>query len=200
MSESSTLLAVLRWADRWRLLVTLAAIGLGLAGHFAFQRWLSDRIERMKAEAEQQGEWIDARLDLALQVGSQRRQAAMAQAELVNWMERIPNRINDSEIYVLLRELATTSGCQLTDFRPLATQKRTEFQSRNFEISLEGEFEKIFAFMLALQQQSQLHEVSTCHVQESSSNRQLKRVRLEIGYPFSHAWHSDLVRVVGAAP
>jgi Tfp pilus assembly protein PilO len=200
MNEASVILRGLQWAARWRLLLTVAAIGLGIAGHFEFQRWLSGRIERMSADAELQMEWIEARLDLALLVGAERRKAAAVNAELVSWMERIPDRINDSEIYVQLRDLAKTSGCQFTDFRPLATQTRPEFLSRSFEISLEGEFDQLFAFMLSLHRQPQLHEVSRCYVQESTVDRRLKRTRMEISFPFAHAWKADIAKVVGATP
>jgi hypothetical protein len=198
MNEASVLLGGLQWAARWRFPLSSVVIALCIAGHFEFQRWLSGRIEQMSADAQQQLEWIEARLDLALSVGAARRTAASFDTELVGWLERIPDRIHDSEIYVQLRELAQTSGCHLADFRPLATQTRAEFQSRSFEVSVDGQFDQLFAFMLSLHQQPQLHEVSRCQVQESTVNRQLKRARLEISFPFGHAWKGDLAKVAGA--
>ena len=103
-------------------------------------------------------------------------------------LDRIPKKIVDSEVLASIRAMALTTRCNMTDFRPTATQPQKEFQTRSFAIHLEGQFNCLFQFFESLHQLPYVYQVGRLRVQEPSVPGGACRCELELRVVFDHVW------------
>ena len=101
---------------------------------------------------------------------------------------RIPKKLDDSEVLSSVRSTAQASRCNLIDFRPIATQKQDEFQTRCFDLRLEGGFKSLFQFFESLRLVPYIYQVSRFKISEPTILGGTCRVDLELKVVFDHAW------------
>ena len=102
-------------------------------------------------------------------------------------LARIPKKLDDSEVLSSVRSMAQASRCNLIDFRPIATQKQNEFQTRSFDLHLEGGFKSIFQFFESLCRVPYLYQVARFRVSEPTILGGTCRFDLELKVVFDHA-------------
>ncbi len=102
-------------------------------------------------------------------------------------LARIPKKLDDSEVLSSVRSMAQASRCNLIDFRPIATQKQNEFQTRSFDLHLEGGFNSIFQFFESLCRVPYLYQVARFRVSEPTILGGTCRFDLELKVVFDHA-------------
>lgn len=103
-------------------------------------------------------------------------------------LDRIPKKIVDSEVLASVRGMALTTRCNMTDFRPTATQPQKEFQTRSFAIHLEGQFNCLFQFFESLHQLPYVYQVGRLRVQEPNVPGGACRCELELRVVFDYVW------------
>ena len=103
-------------------------------------------------------------------------------------LDRIPKKIVDSEVLASIRVMAQSTRCNMTDFRPTATQPQKEFQTRSFVIHLEGQFNCLFQFFESLHQLPYVYQIGRLRVQEPSVPGGACRCEVEMRVVFDHVW------------
>ncbi len=115
-------------------------------------------------------------------------QHELLEDEYRSMLERIPAKIVDSEILSSVRGKAIASHCTLIDFRPISTQNHKEFQTRSFDLHLEGRFKSLFQFFESMPRVPYNYQVTRFKVSESSNPSGNCRFDLEMKVVFDHIW------------
>jgi Tfp pilus assembly protein PilO len=103
-------------------------------------------------------------------------------------LSRIPNRVVDSEVLSSIRGIAQSTQSSLIDFRPGSTQKHVDYQTRSFELHLEGRFKELFRFFESLPHVPFAYQIGHYKMIESTSPGGPCRLDLELKVVFDHAW------------
>jgi hypothetical protein len=154
----------------------------GLRNHFAqcVESIADDRAECVKL-LDSEGEIKEA-FSLATEVHRQ------LCDEYRSILDRIPNKVVDSEVMSLIRGVALSSNCSLVNFRPTATQKLADFQTRSFDLHLEGQFTHLFLFFEKLLSSQLVYQISRFKILESSVPGGSCRIDIELKIVFDHVW------------
>ncbi len=103
-------------------------------------------------------------------------------------LARIPKRVVDSEVLSFIRGLAQTTHCSLIDFRPNSIQKQKDFQTRSFELRLDGGFKNVFQFFESMRNVPFVYQVGRFKIAEPSSPGGACHLDLELKVVFDHVW------------
>ncbi len=103
-------------------------------------------------------------------------------------LARIPKRVVDSEVLSSIRGLAQTTNCSLIDFRPNSVQKHKDFQTRTFELRLDGGFKNVFQFFESMRNVPFVYQVGRFKITEPSTPGGACHLDLELRVVFDHVW------------
>jgi hypothetical protein len=113
---------------------------------------------------------------------------AKLQLDYASVIRTIPKRVVDSEVLSAIRGLSQSSHCSLIDFRPGATHTQSDFQTRSYDLHLEGGFKSLFQFFESLPQVPFAHQIGRFKIAEPSTPGGGCRFDVELKVVFDHAW------------
>ena len=145
---------------------------------------LADRVEECRAFC-----LLESEFNESISEFQQKRERL--EKEYRETLARIPKKLDDSQVLSSVRGIAQTSHCSLLDFRPIATQKQAEFQTRTFDLRLEGGFKDLFQFFDSLRHVPYIYQVSRTKVSEPAGTASTCRFDLELKVIFDHAWNLE---------
>lgn len=145
-------------------------------------------VERIASDRQECISLCKSEDEFAEAVTQAQEQRERLEKEYRSMLERIPAKIVDSDILSSVRGMAISSHCSLLDFRPIATQNHKEFQTRSFDLHLEGRFQSLFRFFESMQRVPYNYQVTRFKVSESSNPSGICRFDLEMKIIFDHIW------------
>ena len=161
---------------------------IGVVGGSVLRSAIARTVEHIESNIEESTTLCAQEHELitAIERGQKRQEELEIKYQAI--LDRIPKKIVDSEVLASVRGMALTTHCNLTDFRPTATQPQKEFQTRSFAIHLEGQFNCLFQFFESLHQLPYVYQVGRLRVQEPSLPGGACRCELELRVVFDHVW------------
>ncbi len=102
-------------------------------------------------------------------------------------MVRIPKKIADSEVLSVVRQSLQNTRCNLIDFRPTITQQNSEYQTRSYDLQLEGSFKNIFQLFRTLREASLAFQTSRLKISEPVTPGGPCHLDLELKVIFDHS-------------
>lgn len=164
------------------LLVICAFSGIVLQNKL--QRFVADIDEERKHFTE----LCDSETEVRVAVDHLKQQNDVMEEDYRELISKIPTRVVDSDVLSSIRGIAQSTQCSLIDFRPGSTQKNVDYQTRSFELHLEGRFKELFCFFESLPQVSFAHQIGRYKIIESASAVGPCRLDLELKVVFDHVW------------
>ena len=161
---------------------------IALACCFFVRNTIAVSLERIAIECEEYQSAIQTREQVMQAVAASEKRNAELAEEYQSLLHRIPKTILDSDVLAAIRGLAQSSRCNLVDFRPGEIQKQTEYQSRSFDIRLEGRFNHLFAFFESMPTIPYGYQMSRIKISEPIVAGGACRVELGVKVLFDHAW------------
>ena len=164
------------------LLVICAFFGIVL------QNNLQRSVAAIDDERKHYTELCDSETEVRLAVDQLKQQYNVLEEDYRGLLGKISTRVVDSDILLSIRGLAQSTQCSLADFRPGSTQKHLDYQTRSFELHLEGRFKDLFRFFESLPQVPFAYQIGHYKIVESPHSGGPCRLDLELKVVFDHAW------------
>ena len=161
---------------------------LALACCFFVRNTIADSLEGIAIEREECQSAIQSRDQVVQAVAASEKRHADLSEEYRSLLNRFPKKIVDSDVLAAIRGLAQSTRCNLVDFRPGEIQKQTEYQSRIFDIRLEGRFIHLFSFFESMPTIPYGYQLSRIKISEPSVAGGACRVELNMKVLFDHVW------------
>lgn len=132
-------------------------------------------------------ELFNSETEIRVAVDQLKQQYDVFEEDYRGLLSKIPIRVIDSDILSSMRGIAQSTQCSLVDFRPGSTQKHLDYQTRSFELHLEGKFKELFRFFEALPHVPFAYQIGQYKIIESASAGSPCRLDLELKVVFDHA-------------
>ena len=161
---------------------------LGVAGSYFLRSAIAQNADRLAFQVKECNAFCQLEMDFKDKIVNAQIQLEQLEHEYQTTIARIPTKLDDSEVLSSVRGMAQVSQCSLIDFRPIATLKQDDFQTRSFDLRLEGGFKNLFQFFESLQRVPYIYQVSRARVTEPSGPAGTCRFELELKVVFDHAW------------
>ncbi len=178
----------LLWNERLLHACMAVVMLFGVAGCFVVHCAVAQYVDRIASDTEECADLLNSEHEFTEAVIQAQQRQELLEKEYRSLLDRIPAKIVDSEVLSSVRRMAITARCNLLDFRPTATQNQKEFQTRSFDLRLEGQFKSLFQFFETLRGVPYVYQVSRFKVSESSNPGGLCRLELELKVVFDHIW------------
>jgi Tfp pilus assembly protein PilO len=149
---------------------------------------LQHSVAAIDEEREYLTELFNSETEIRVAVDQLKQQYDELEEDYRGLLSKIPIRVVDSDVLSSIRGIAQTTQCSLVDFRPGSTQKYLDYQTRSFELHLEGKFKELFRFFESLPQVPFAYQISRFKIVESASTGGPYRLDLELKVVFDHAW------------
>ena len=166
----------------------LVLMVIGVAGGSALRNAIARTVEHIESNIEESTTLCAQEHELITAIEQGQKRQEQLELNYQAMLDRIPKKIVDSEVLASVRGTALSSNCNMTDFRPTATQPQKEFQTRSFAIHLEGQFNSVFQFFESLHQLPYVYQVGRLRIQEPSAPGGACRCELELRVVFDHVW------------
>ena len=161
---------------------------IGVAGGSVLRNTIAQTVEQIESNIEESTSLCAREQELITAIEQGHKRSEKLELTYQAMLDRIPKKIVDSEVLASVRGMALTSHCNMTDFRPTATQPQKEFQTRSFAIQLEGQFNRLYQFFESLHQLPYVYQVGRLRIQEPSVPGGACRCELELRVVFDHVW------------
>ena len=161
---------------------------IGVAGGSALRNAIAQTVEHLESNIAESTSLCVQEQELVEAIEQGQKRQGELERKYQAMLDRIPKKIVDSEVLASVRGTALSSNCNMTDFRPTATQPQKEFQTRSFAIHLEGQFSRLFQFFESLHQLPYVYQVGRLRIQEPSVPGGACRCELELRVVFDHVW------------
>jgi Tfp pilus assembly protein PilO len=145
-------------------------------------------VEDMETNGQECRELCQSETDLRSALDQSLKKHAGLTQEFASIVNRIPKKIVDSEVLSTVRSIAQATGCNIIDFRPTSTQRQKDFQTRAFELHLEGGFNSLFEFFESLQRAPFVCQIGRFKIMEPTIPGGACRFDLELKVVFDHVW------------
>jgi Tfp pilus assembly protein PilO len=149
---------------------------------------LQYRVASIDEEREYLRELLNSETELRVAVDQLKQQYDELEEDYRGLLSKIPIRVVDSDVLSSIRSIAQTMQCSLVDFRPGSTQKYLDYQTRSFELHLEGKFKELFRFFESLPKVPFAYQICRFKIVESATAGGPYRLDLELKVVFDHAW------------
>lgn len=159
-----------------------------VAGGSVLRNAISQTVKLIESNIEESTSLCSQEHELIAVIEQGRKRNEQLELKYQAMLDRIPKKIVDSEVLASVRGMALAAHCNMTDFRPTATQPQKEFQTRSFAIHLEGQFNNVFQFFESLHQLPYVYQVGRLRIQEPSVPGGACRCELEMRVVFDHIW------------
>ena len=171
-----------------RLLHSAMAVlmAFSIAVGFLFQNRIAQSVASIQSDREQCVRLCQSETKIRSDVEKSQERYAELDREYRSLLSSIRKRVVDSEVLSTLRGLSQKANCSLIDFRPGTMQKQINYQSRSFDLHLEGGFKSLFQFFESLQQISIAYQIGRFKIAESSSSGGPSRLDIELRVVFDY--------------
>lgn len=159
-----------------------------IAGGYVLQCRIGHSVEAMEANSQDCIELCQSETDLRSALDQAQKHHAKLEQEFDSLVNRIPKKVVDSEVLSTVRGIAQATNCNILDFRPTSTQKQKDFQTRAFELHLEGGFNGLFEFFESLQRAPFVCQIGRFKIMEPTPPDGACRFDLELKVVFDHVW------------
>ena len=172
-----------------------ALVAMSLIGCYTLRRQISERVENIVASKEECKGLCELEAELTSSIANARSDLDQLEIEYRSALGRIPKKIVDSELLSSVRGVAQASHCSLLTFRPLDTQNRSDFQTRSFELHLEGKFHDLYQFFDSLSSVPYVYHVRSFKISEPSTPGGACKIDLELKVVFNHVYSKSESRL-----
>jgi Tfp pilus assembly protein PilO len=152
------------------------------------QNNLQHSVAAIDEERKHYTELFDSETEIRVAVDQLKQQYDELEEDYSGLLSKIPIRVVDSDVLSSMRGIAQSTQCSLIDFRPGSTQKHLDYQTKSFELHLEGKFKELFRFFEALTHVPFAYQIGSYKITESASAGGPCRLDLELKVVFDHAW------------
>lgn len=174
--------------------VMAALAAMSLIGCYTLRRQISESVENIVASKEECIDLCDLEAELTASIANTRSELDQLELDYRSALGRIPQKIIDSELLSSIRGVAQASHCSLLNFRPLDTQNQSDFQTRSFELHLEGKFNDIYQFFDSLSSVPYVYHVRRLKISEPSMPGGACKIDLELKVVFNHVYSKSETR------
>ena len=164
------------------LMLVFIACGYVLQGRIGLS------VEAMETDGQECIELCQSETDLRSALDQAQQHHAKLEQEFDSLVSRIPKKVVDSEVLSTVRGIAQATNCNIIDFRPTSTQKQKDFQTRSFELHLEGGFKSLFQFFESIQLAPFVCQIGRFKIMEPTIPGGACRFDLELKVVFDHVW------------
>lgn len=173
-----------------RLLHTAMAILMlmFLACGYVLQGQIGCSVEAMETNRQECIELCQSETELRSVLDQTQEHYAKLENEFDSLIKRIPKKVVDSEVLSTVRSIAQATNCNIIDFRPTSTQKQKDFQTRSFELHLEGAFKSLFQFFESIQLAPFACQIGRFKIMEPTIPGGVCRFDIELKVVFDHVW------------
>ena len=151
-----------------------------------FQSKIAQSVEAIGSDREQCLSLCLSEPEIRGDVDKSAEQHAKLKQDYRSVLAKTPLRVVDSEVLSSIRGLSQTSHCNLIDFRPGTTQKQIDYQTRSFDLHLQGGFKSLFQFFESLQRVQFAYQIGRFKLIEPSSPGSTCRLDVELKVVFDH--------------
>lgn len=163
-------------------------MGICIFSGFVIQKNLQHSVKAIEQERKYYTELCDSEAEVRIAVDQLKQQFDILEEDYRGLLGKIPNRVVDSEVLSSIRGVSQSTHCSMIDFRPGSTQNYVDYQTRSFELHLEGRFQEIFHFFESLPKIPFAYQIGRFKIFESASAGGPCRLDLELKVVFAHAW------------
>jgi len=171
-----------------------ALVAMSLIGCYTLRRHIGESVENIVASKEECNSLCEQETDLTTSIANARSALDQLEMDYRSALGRIPKKIVDSELLSSVRGVAQATDCSLLNFRPLDTQNQSDFQTRSFELHLEGKFDDLYQFFDSLSSVPYVYHVRRFKISEPSTPGGACKIDLELKVVFNHAYSKSETR------
>jgi len=171
-----------------------ALVAVSLVGCYTLRRQIGESVENIVMSKEECKSLCELEAELTDSIANARSGLDQLEMDYRSALGRIPKRIVDSELLSSVRGVAQASHCSLLNFRPLDTQNQSDFQTRSFELHLEGKFNELYQFFESLNSVPYVYHVRRFKISEPSTPGGACKIDLELKVVFNHVYSKSETR------
>lgn len=166
----------------------LALVAMCLIGCYVLRFSIAESVDHIAASKEECNSLCELESELTSSIAKARNDLDQLEQEYRSALMRVPKRIVDSELLSSVRGVAQASHCNLLNFRPSETQNQPDFQTRSFELHVEGKFKDLYEFFDSMSGIPYVYHVRRFKISESTIAGGACKIDLELKVVFNHVW------------
>ncbi len=166
----------------------LVLVAMCLIGSYVLRCSIAESVDHFAASKEECNSLCELEPELNTSISKARNDLEQLKQEYQSALTRIPKRIVDSELLSSVRGVAQASHCNLLIFRPSETQNLPDFQTRSFELHVEGKFKDLYQFFDSMSGIPYVYHVRRFKISEPTIAGGACKIDLELKVAFNHVW------------
>jgi Tfp pilus assembly protein PilO len=166
----------------------LALASMCLIGCYVLRCSIAESVDNITVKKDECKNLCELELELTSSIAKAKGEIEQLENEYHSALARIPRKIVDSELLSSVRGVAQTSHCNLLNFRPTETQSQPDFQTRSFELHIEGKFKDLYQFFDAMSGIPYVYHVRRFKISEPTIAGGACKIDLELKVVFNHVW------------